>query len=141
MTIAEMTNKYRFTSLERWALDTLYNVISGLHGPPQAQYDLGRCSSQWMKRLSDVALLCGDSTLLSFVTGRWVERIVARDLRPIHAFDIAERNGIRNLQGYAYYVQLLEMDDDFEPRAGVVEDGKSYSHLTTSGKPPRANGY
>ena len=57
LTIAEMTNKYNFASMEKWAVDALYNVISGLHGAPQEQYQLGRCSSAWMKRLLEVALL------------------------------------------------------------------------------------
>ncbi len=130
LTIAEMTNKYQFTSTETWAVDALYNVISGLHGAPQAQYDLDGCSSLWMKRLLEVALLCQHITLRNHVAERWVKRIISRDLRPIHALEIADRSGIRQLQGYAYYVQLLEMDDDFEP--GVVEDGKQYSRLATA---------
>ncbi|KAI1793329.1 hypothetical protein LXA43DRAFT_238293 [Ganoderma leucocontextum] len=125
LTIAEMTNKYHFASIETWAVDALYNVISGLHGSPQPQYELGHCSSAWMKRLLEVALLCGHTALRNYVAERWVDRIVARDLRPVHALEIADRSGIRRLQGYAYYVQLLEMGDSFD--AGVVEDGKQYS--------------
>lgn len=125
LTIAEMTNKYHFASIETWAVDALYNVISGLHGPPQPQYELGHCSSAWMKRVLEVALLCGHAPLRNYVAERWVERIVARDLRPVHALDIADRSGLRRLQGYAYYVQLLEIGDDFDP--GVSEDGKQYS--------------
>ena len=120
-----MTNKYHFASIETWAVDALYNVISGLHGPPQPHYELGHCSSAWMKRLLEVALLCGHTALRNYVAERWVDRIVARDLRPVHALEIADRSGIRRLQGYAYYVQLLEMGDSFDP--GVVEDGKQYS--------------
>ena len=125
LSIAEMTNKYHFTSIETWAVDALYNVISGLHGPPQVQYELGHCSSAWMKRLLEIALLCGHMALRNYVAERWVDRIVARDLRPIHALEIASRSGVRRLQGYAYYVQLLEMGNNFNP--GVVEDGKQYS--------------
>ncbi|PIL22421.1 hypothetical protein GSI_15109 [Ganoderma sinense ZZ0214-1] len=140
LTIAEMTNKYHFASIETWAVDALYNVISGLHGPPQPQYELGHCSSAWMKRLLEVALLCGHTALRNYVAERWVERIVARDLRPVHALEIADRSGIRRLQGYAYYVQLLEMGDGFDP--GVVEDGKQYSRsrlgATVAG--PNGNG-
>ncbi len=120
-----MTNKYHFASIETWAVDALYNVISGLHGPAQPQYELGHCSSAWMKRLLEVALLCGHTALRNYVAERWVDRIVARDLRPVHALEIADRSGIRRLQGYAYYVQLLEMGDNFDP--GVVEDGRQYS--------------
>ena len=57
---------------------------------------------------------CGHSALRDYVVERWIDRIVARDLRPIHALDIADRHDIRRLQGYAYYVQLLEMDDNFD---------------------------
>ena len=125
LTIAEMTNKYHFASIEKWAVNALYNVISGLHGPPQQQYELGQCSSAWMKRLLEVALLCGHNELRDHVAKRWVERIIQRDLRPVHALEIAERSGVKSLLGYAYYVQLLEMDEDFSP--GVVEDGKQYA--------------
>ena len=124
LTIAEMTNKYHFTSTEGWAVGALNNVIRGRHGPPQPQYELSHCSSQWMKRLLEVALLCGHTELRDYVAERWVERIIARDLRPVHALEIAERSGVRRLEGYAYYIQMLEMDDDFTP--GVAEDGKKF---------------
>ena len=130
MTIAEMTNKYHFTSTETWAVDALHDVMRGTYGPPQTQYELGRCSSTLMERLLGVALLCGHTALRDYVVQRWVDRIVARDLRPIHALEIADNNGIIRLQGYAYYVQLLEMDDRFEP--GVMEDGKEHSRLATA---------
>ncbi|TFK87481.1 hypothetical protein K466DRAFT_586332 [Polyporus arcularius HHB13444] len=125
LTIAEMTNKYHFASIETWAVDALYNVISGLHGPPQKQYQLGSCSSTWMKRLLEVALLCGHEPLRNYVADKWVERIRKRNLRPVHALDIADRSRMRRLQGYAYYVQLLEMGDGFDP--GVTEDGEQYA--------------
>ncbi|KAI0755085.1 hypothetical protein C8Q80DRAFT_1142848 [Daedaleopsis nitida] len=131
LTIAEMADKYHFASIETWAVDALYNVISGLHGPPQPEYELTHCSSAWMKRLLEVALLCGHTPLRNYVADRWVERILARDLRPVHALEIADRSGIRRLQGYAYYVQLLEMDENFEP--GVVEDGKQYARSRLGG--------
>ncbi|KAI0700363.1 hypothetical protein C8T65DRAFT_657830 [Cerioporus squamosus] len=132
LTIAEMTNKYHFASIETWAVDALYNVISGLHGPPQKQYQLGLCSSAWMKRLLEVALLCGHEPLRNYVADKWVERIRTRNLRPVHALDIADRSRLRRLRGYAYYVQLLEMGDSFDP--GVTEDGEQYarSRLTAT---------
>ncbi len=77
-----------------------------------------------MKRLLEVALLCGHTALRNKVTEQWVDRIVALDLPPIYALEIADRSGSRRLQGYAYYVQLLKMDDNFE--LGVVEDSKRY---------------
>ncbi|KAI0712029.1 hypothetical protein C8Q76DRAFT_622383 [Earliella scabrosa] len=143
LTIAEMTNKYHFASIETWAVDALYNVISGLHGRPQKEYELGHCSSAWMKRLLEVALLCGHTPLRNYVAERWVERIVARDLRPVHALELADRSGLRKLQGHAYYVQLLEMGDNFDP--GVVEDGKQYARsrlgsTTTAAAPAPAGG-
>ena len=125
LTIAEMTNKYHFASTETWAVDALYNVISGLHGLPQPQYDLAQCSSAWMKQLLEVALLCKHTALRDRAAEQWIKRIGVHDLRPIHALEIADRSGIRRLQGYAYYAQLLEMGDSFD--AGVAEDGKQYS--------------
>lgn len=130
LTIAEVTNKYHFTYFEAWAMDALYNVTTGLHGPPQASCEFSHCSSAWIKRLFEVALLCGHTPLLNYVVDRWVERTVARDVRPVHALEIADRSAIRKLQGYAYYMQLLEMDDDFKP--GMVEDGEEYSRLATA---------
>lgn len=120
-----MTNKYHFASTESWAVDALYNVVSCLHGPPQQQRHLSQCSSVWMKRLLEVALLCGHEKLRALVATRWVARILTRDLRPIHALEIAARSGEQNLAGYAYYTQLLEMGPSFDP--GVVEDGKQYA--------------
>ncbi|EIW59153.1 uncharacterized protein TRAVEDRAFT_122112 [Trametes versicolor FP-101664 SS1] len=125
LTICEMTNKYHFASTESWAVDALYNVVSGLHGPPQQQRHPSQCSSAWMKRLLEVALLCGHEKLRTLVATRWVNRIVTRDLRPIHALEIAARSGEGSLAGYAYYTQLLEMGPGFDP--GVVEDGRQYA--------------
>lgn len=138
-----MTNKYHFASIETWAVDALYNVISGLHGAPQPQYELRQCSSAWMKRLLELAVLCGHTALCNYVADQWIERITARDLRPVHALEIADKSGIRRLQGYVYYVQLLEMGDDFDP--GVVEDGKQYSRsqlrTTAAGLNADGNGH
>ncbi|KAI0670917.1 hypothetical protein C8Q78DRAFT_1032790 [Trametes maxima] len=128
LVICEMTNKYHFASIETWAVDALFSAISGLHGPPQQPYHLGHCSSVWMKRLLEVALLCGHAKLHEFVAKCWVDRLLARDLRPVHALEIATRSGDRNLAGYAYYVQLLEMGPDFDP--GVVEDGRPYARAS-----------
>ncbi|RPD62269.1 hypothetical protein L226DRAFT_568929 [Lentinus tigrinus ALCF2SS1-7] len=140
LTIAEMTNKYHFASTEAWAVDALYNVISGLHGRPQQQYELGSCSSAWMKRLLEVALLCGHKPLSEYVVDKWVERIHKHDLRPVHALEIADRSRIRRLQGAAYYVQLREMGDAFDP--GVTEDGTEYarSQLGATATALAANG-
>ncbi len=125
-----MANKYHFTSIELWAVGALYNIVSGLHRPPPSQYDLGQCTSGWMKRLMEVALLCGHTALHNDVAEQWVNRIVAHDLCPTHALEIADRSGVRRLQGCAYYAQLLEMDDNFEP--SIVEDGKQYSPSATT---------
>ena len=130
ITIAEMTNKYHFTSTETWAVDALYNVVRGTYGALRSEYEPGYCPSASMKRLLQVALLCGHGALRDHVVHQWVDRIVARDLRPVHALEIADANCIRRLQGYAYYIQLLEMDDHFEP--GVMEDGKHYSRSATT---------
>ena len=136
MTIVEMTNKYHFTSTETWAVNALYDVLRGAYGPPQTEYEPGHCSSAFMKQLLEVALLCGHTALRDHVVKRWVDRIIARDLRPVHALEIADQNGTRRLQGYAYYIQLLEMDHNFEP--GVMEDGKEYSRLATAHASSRA---
>ncbi|KAI0766450.1 hypothetical protein BD413DRAFT_481069 [Trametes elegans] len=138
LTICEMTNKYHFASMETWAVDALFNVISCLHGPPAQQYHLTCCSSSWMKRMLDVALLCGHERLRQHVADRWTDRILARDLRPVHALDVPLQTGTSKLVGTAYYVQLLEMGPDFDP--GVVEDGKQYARSQRGGHPTTATG-
>ena len=125
LTVVEMTDKYHFASIEAWAADALYNVVSGLHGTPKPQYDLGRCTSAWMKRLLEVAILSGHTALRNVIAEQWVSRIAAGEFSPTHALEIADRAGIRKLQGYAYYAQLLAMGDDFEPdMKDVAEDGE-----------------
>ncbi|KAI0662005.1 hypothetical protein C8Q70DRAFT_1043238 [Cubamyces menziesii] len=136
LTICEMTNKYNFASTESWAIDTVYNVLSGLYGPPQRQYDLATCSSAWIRRLLEVAILCGHKRLIEYVSSRWADRIMARDLRPVHALEIAARGGSSKLAGIAHYVQLLEMGADFD--AGVVEDGPQYGRSQAHGHPTTA---
>ncbi|KAI0821954.1 hypothetical protein BC628DRAFT_1412524 [Trametes gibbosa] len=125
LTICEMTNKYHFASTEAWAVNALYTDISGLHAPPPPPYRLSYCSSAWMRRLLEVAHLCVHVPLRQLVVKRWIERILARDLRPVHAMEIAARTGETALAGHAYYAQLLEMGPGFD--AGVIEDGKQYA--------------
>ncbi|KAH9847926.1 hypothetical protein C2E23DRAFT_846287 [Lenzites betulinus] len=125
ITICEMTNKYNFTSTESWAVGALFTVVTGLHSPPPPQYRLSHCSSAWMRRLLEVAHLCGHEPLRQLVAKRWSERIGARDLRPIHALEVAAQTGEAALRDWAYYVQLLELGPDFD--AGVLEDGKQYA--------------
>lgn len=117
-----MTNKYHFASIETWAADALYKVVSGLYGSPQPQYELGHYSLVWMRRLLKIAILRGDTALRDYVVEQWVKRIATGDFNPVDALEVADRVGISRLQGYAYYVQLQEMDDDFE--AEVAEDGE-----------------
>lgn len=125
LTVVEMTDKYHFATIKMWAADALYNVISGLHGTPKPQYELGRCTPVWMKRLLEVAILSGHTALRDYIAEQWVSRIAIGDFSPAHALEIADRAGIRKLQGYAYYTQLLAMGDDFEPNAtDVAEDGE-----------------
>ncbi|KAI0631961.1 hypothetical protein C8Q77DRAFT_1059613 [Trametes polyzona] len=136
LTICEMTNKYHFATTETWAVNALYNVVTGLHEIPPPQHHPDHCSSAWMKRLLEVALLCGHGKLRELVAKCWVDRIITRDLRPIHALEIAARSGERHLAGYAYYVQLLEMGPDFDP--GVLEDGKQFARSRLGSHPATA---
>ena len=129
LTIAEMTNKYHFATTEAWAADALYSVVSGRYGAPHPQHAPASCPSAWLRRLLELALLCGHAPLREHVVDRWVERIRRGELRPVHALEIADRAGIRRLQGCAYYHQLLEMGDGFDP--GVIEDGLEYARCSS----------
>ncbi|TFK52351.1 hypothetical protein OE88DRAFT_1698157 [Heliocybe sulcata] len=110
MTIAEMTNKYHFTTMETWAVDALHNVLSGAYGKPQT--DLATCNSTTLARLLETAILCNHTGLRSLIVSKWANRILLRDIGPALAIVVADRHALRSLQGIAYYVQLMEVGSD-----------------------------
>lgn len=139
LAIAEMSNKYHLKSIQKWAVDALHTVLSGLHGPPTTtQFNLSCGSSAWMKQVLGVAILSGHSGLLNSVPNRWADRISARDLHHIHALETADRNGVRCPQVSAYFTQLLEVDDAFA--LGVMEDGNRFSRSVTTLRVAPMNG-
>lgn len=121
LNIASITNKYHFASIESWAVDALYNVVSGLHGTPL--HDLSIFSSVRMARILEVALLCGHQRLKEFVVKTWTKRILQRNLRPFLALAVAEKYELRGLLGVAYYVQLMDMEEGFEMDKVEEKDG------------------
>ncbi|EPQ54673.1 hypothetical protein GLOTRDRAFT_130023 [Gloeophyllum trabeum ATCC 11539] len=110
ITVAEITNKYHFASVETWAVDALHDVLSGTYGLPQT--DLAICDSALMARLLETAILCNHTRLRSLIVSKWTNRILLRDLSPTLAIVLADRHMLRSLQGIAYYVQLMEMGSD-----------------------------
>ncbi|KZT19975.1 hypothetical protein NEOLEDRAFT_1076570 [Neolentinus lepideus HHB14362 ss-1] len=110
ITIAEITNKYHFTSVETWAVDALHNVLSGVYG--KSQTDLATCDSTLLARLLETAILCNHTRLRSLIVSKWSNRILLRDVSPALAIVVADRHALRSLQGIAYYVQLMEVGCD-----------------------------
>ncbi|KDQ62746.1 hypothetical protein JAAARDRAFT_701708 [Jaapia argillacea MUCL 33604] len=106
LTIAEITNKYHFATIETWAVDALYNVLSGAYGTPSNE--LASCSSDRIARVLEIAILCNHHRLRDNVIAQWTNRILSRTLWPGPALTFSDKYNLRSLQGVAYYVQLME---------------------------------
>jgi hypothetical protein len=97
-----ITHKYHFASTEAWTLDAICSVMS-------------RPSSIWenspaLSVILGIAVLCDHEPLRELVISTWVPRLLSGILPPIPAILAADRYELPQLQGAAYYVQVLEMD-------------------------------
>lgn len=126
--IASLTNKYHFDTTSSWAISAVYSVTSGAYGSPtHPAADLTRVSSAVLTRILEVALRCGHSRLVDYVVECWSNRILSHNLKPAPAIAVADKHGIRNLRGVAYYVQLMEMGPAFDLATGTAEEDVSLS--------------
>lgn len=127
LTVIFMTNKYHFTTTCAWALDTLYNFFAKQPSPWDgnddtmrlwdSNYHLLRCPPYLLVRLMEIAMVCDHEGLKNLAKERWMEVLWRShprlNLTPQGennlrwAINAAERWGMKELAGIAYYILLI----------------------------------
>jgi len=98
LTIAEITNKYHFVELGIWAVKLL-----------KAVFHETTVSPIYHERLLRLATLSSDRLLCEYLVSTLAERLMDGTLAPTETLMVADRLQIRDLQGAAYYAQLLAL--------------------------------
>jgi hypothetical protein len=127
LNVAELTNKYCFSSLEAWVLERIYVLLQEPNGLlPSAPPDV--CA-----RMLEVAILCNHRKLLDLVTQHLIRQILWYSTPPeaiIEFIEIAKAHGLPALQGAGYYRQLINMEfraddsDIIQPRVPLTIDSE-----------------
>ncbi|RDB29327.1 hypothetical protein Hypma_015024 [Hypsizygus marmoreus] len=103
LNIAELANKYCFTSFESWITERIYTLAQDLSGP------LCSASPELCRRILDVSILCNHKKLQDLVTQHLISRILWYNTQPDAIVDAARQHGLRTLLGVSFYRQLVNM--------------------------------
>lgn len=138
--VAEMANKYHFTSTTTWALSAA-RAVTGcderlrVEPTTAGNSKIRWCSPHALGRIIEVASLCGDDELRDHATWYWKHLIKARWTHPLYAIDIAERLGLSDFAGVCYYRLLQECSNKLELVEGLGQmrlDKPTAHHVTTT---------
>ncbi|KAJ7490598.1 hypothetical protein FB451DRAFT_1124201 [Mycena latifolia] len=102
LSVAEITNKYHFTSLEAWSMGVVAMAL------PRLKFN--EASSSLLARTMTLADRCNDSALSNAVLVAW-ERLLQNGVNPAHLINVAEQgdNVLERFIGLTYYSQLSRM--------------------------------
>jgi hypothetical protein len=114
LTVAEITNKYHFTSLEGWARRATQKAAK--------THPFNRNSSSVLRRLLALAFVCDDAGLRNFTVTLWLDLIFRSKISPIPALSVADHYSIRRFQGLAYYTQLQRMERVMDRTKGLISE-------------------
>ncbi|PFH51237.1 hypothetical protein AMATHDRAFT_59534 [Amanita thiersii Skay4041] len=104
LNIAELSQKYYFTSFESWSVGRIYAAIKDNNGP------LRNASPELASRILAIAVQANHEKLLDLVTKKLISRILWHNMSPDPILPIAEKYGLRALQGICCYRQLTNME-------------------------------
>lgn len=105
LNVAEMANKYCFSSLEAWTIENIYALAKEPNSGP-----LHSASPDICGRILGVAMLCDHQKLQDLVTQHLISRILWYNTPPETVLGIAEKYQLRTLIGVCYYRQLVNME-------------------------------
>ncbi|KAJ6583877.1 hypothetical protein DFH09DRAFT_1028727 [Mycena vulgaris] len=102
LSVAEITNKYHFTSLEAWSMKVIASAM------PHLKFN--EASSSLLSRTMTLAVRCNDSPLSDSVLVAW-EGFLQSGVKPAHLINILEQGGpeLECFIGLTYYAQLSRM--------------------------------
>lgn len=115
LNVAELTNKYCFSSFESWVIERIYVLAQEPTGP------LRSASPEVCARMLNVAILCNHQKLQDLVTQHLISRILWYNTFPDSVIEIAEAHGLRVLQGVGYYRQLISMETPTTDDRNIVQ--------------------
>lgn len=101
ITIASITHKYHFPSIESWAMELIYNSASCPTVSPCYS------SSDLCTRVLEVAVTTNHVGLRDIMVENWISQILRGTLPPTPALAIADKHKLRTLQGASYYMKLI----------------------------------
>ncbi|KAF8630486.1 hypothetical protein AX15_002881 [Amanita polypyramis BW_CC] len=104
LNVAEMSNKYCIASFKSWSVEGLYNLARDSNGP------LRSAPADVCARLLKIAIISNHKKLFEVVSNKLMSRILWHEMSPEPILPIAEKYGLRQLQGICYYRQLINME-------------------------------
>ncbi|KAF8651928.1 hypothetical protein AX16_004572 [Volvariella volvacea WC 439] len=105
ISIARISKKYQFSTVEKWALGHITTHLS----PQSPCHFLQNCSIKYLTETLELSILSDLAPLQRLIEDKWMERICAGGLRIPKALSVAERLGLRDFQGRLYYRQLMQL--------------------------------
>ncbi|KAJ7274085.1 hypothetical protein C8J57DRAFT_1063134 [Mycena rebaudengoi] len=100
ISVAEITNKYHFTSMETWSIDMIATATDN--------YEFGATSSNLLVRVMALAVQHNHLELHDIVVSAWDE-LLQSGVDPVPLIHDVERENLGSLIGATYYAQLLRM--------------------------------
>ncbi|EKM51574.1 uncharacterized protein PHACADRAFT_261791 [Phanerochaete carnosa HHB-10118-sp] len=120
LTVAQMANKYHFVTTTAWAMTALCEVTEcpaepwrayrAMYYPPEPAWS----KAPILRRIIEVALLCGHKRLCDHAVEKWVQLILVGFANPVYAMDVADQHGLARLRGVSYYETLIACNERLE---------------------------
>lgn len=101
-----MSNKYCIASFKSWSVERLYTLARDSNGP------LRNAPAEICARLLKIAITSNHEKLLEVLNKKLMSKILWHDMSSELILPIAEKYGLRQLQGICYYRQLMTMERD-----------------------------
>ncbi|KAF8651955.1 hypothetical protein AX16_004598 [Volvariella volvacea WC 439] len=101
VSLARISRKYQFESIERWTLE----VLTAHLNPHSTCKFLDECPIDFVIKILEVSLL-SSLKLEEHIIGKWLGRIQNGQFDIAYALNVAERLKLRKFQGSLYYAQL-----------------------------------
>ena len=134
VSLARITNKYQFRSIETWALGALqafysrpgaFDAVPTQHPPalpaPLPHVHTPGADNPSLVQLTELAALCERHDLLETVVTRWKRQIgEGRDLALANT--IGERFNLKQMLGLAYHAMMLKGKKHWDAERGLTHD-------------------
>lgn len=104
--LAFITNKYKFSTTEKWVTDIILHHCRNTPGRLNFAFT---CTPECLELLFDIAVRCDQNELREEVETKCLERFKAGELSAAFVLDLGERLQLRSFLGNAYYAHLMKL--------------------------------